>query len=457
MIDIIIGTHRLLQKDVQFMNLGLLIVDEEQRFGVKQKESLKKYRALVDVLALTATPIPRTFQMSLMGVRDLSIIETPPEQRHAIETYLSPYEEPLIVRAIQREIDRRGQVFFVHNKVQTIDQTADKLKRLVPKARFAVAHGQMKEKELEATMLRFLQGKVDVLVCTTIIESGLDIPSANTIIIDDVDRLGLAQIYQLRGRVGRAKEKAYAYLLVSDGTSLTRDAEKRLKALMDFTNLGAGLHLAMHDLKIRGGGNILGYSQAGHISAVGYELYLKLIEQAIAELKGDVQRMEINPEINVDLPAYLPESYVTDMDVRLNLYRRLSGLGEDRELEVLVEEIKDRFGSPPREVKNLLSLMSLRICLKHLGISRLDVGPRLLGLTFSNDSPVNPENLVRLADDEPGNFSFISGNKLNIRLGQVTNSDKLKTIKAILHKLDMRSETSNRWPDNHHAKKSVLW
>ncbi|MDY6973771.1 MAG: transcription-repair coupling factor, partial [Thermodesulfobacteriota bacterium] len=259
-IDILIGTHRILQKDVKFTDLGLLIVDEEQRFGVRQKETLRKYRAMVDVLAITATPIPRTLYMSMMGVRDLSIIETPPEDRLAIQSYLSHYDESLILRALQFELERGGQIFFVHNKVRTIDHMADRLRQLAPQIRFSVAHGQMKEKELENTMMRFLQKEVDVLICTTIIEAGLDIPSANTIIINQVDRLGLAQIYQLRGRVGRSKEKAYAYLLLSDNSELSRDAEKRLKALMDFSNLGAGLHLAMHDLKIRGGGNILGFA-----------------------------------------------------------------------------------------------------------------------------------------------------------------------------------------------------
>ncbi|UCF55959.1 MAG: transcription-repair coupling factor, partial [Deltaproteobacteria bacterium] len=338
-IDVLIGTHRILQKDVSFRDLGLLIIDEEQRFGVKQKETLKKYRTLVDVLALTATPIPRTLHMSLMGVRDLSIIETPPEDRLAIQTYLSPYDEATITHAIEFELERGGQVFFVHNRVQTIENMIHNLMRLVPQARFAIAHGQMKERNLEETMIRFLRKEIDVLVCTTIIESGLDIPSTNTIIINDTDRFGLSQIYQLRGRVGRSKENAYAYLLLSDGSTLTREAEKRLKALMDFSHLGAGIHLALHDLKIRGGGNILGFSQSGHISAIGYELYMKLIEQTVAELKGEEWHEETNPEINVDIPAYLPEDYVSDIDVRLNLYRRLSSLREPSELEAMIEEI----------------------------------------------------------------------------------------------------------------------
>jgi transcription-repair coupling factor (superfamily II helicase) len=331
-VDVLIGTHRMLQKDVSFRDLGLLIIDEEQRFGVKQKEAIKGFRALVDVLALTATPIPRTLHMTLMGIRDLSIIETPPEDRQPIQTFLSPYDESTIAQAIQLEVQRGGQVFFVHNRVQTIHAVANRLMKLVPHARLAVAHGQMRERDLEETMIRFLRKEIDVLVCTTIIEAGLDIPSVNTIFINEVDRFGLAQIYQLRGRVGRSDENAYAHLLLSKEATLTRDAEKRLRALMDFSHLGAGIQLAMHDLKIRGGGNILGFSQSGHISAIGYELYVRMIEQAISELKGEEWHEEVNPEINVNMPAYLPSRYVADADVRLNFYRRLSGLREDEEL-----------------------------------------------------------------------------------------------------------------------------
>ncbi|MBW2282970.1 MAG: transcription-repair coupling factor [Deltaproteobacteria bacterium] len=430
-IDILIGTHRILQKDVAFKDLGLLIIDEEQRFGVKQKEALKRFRSLVDVLAMTATPIPRTLHMSLMGVRDLSMIETPPEDRLDIETYLSPYDKPLIARAIQNELARGGQVFFVHNRVQTIDSVADRLRQLVPHARMAVAHGRMKERELEGTMMRFLQKEVDVLVCTTIIESGLDIPSANTIIIDEVDRLGLAQVYQLRGRVGRSREKAYAYLLLSRGTVLTRDAEKRLKALMDFSHLGAGLHLALHDLKIRGGGNILGFNQAGHISAVGYELYLKLIEKAVAELKGEEWQEDINPEINADISAFLPADYVLDTDVRLNLYRRLSSLRADAELGAVREEIRDRFGPLPKEAENLLGVMGVRLRLKGMGISRLDLGPRDLTLTFSESSAVDSDRILGWVGAHPNISRFTAQNRLRIRM-PMDGAERLDKAQAFL-------------------------
>ncbi|MFH1351938.1 MAG: transcription-repair coupling factor [Pseudomonadota bacterium] len=434
-IDILIGTHRLLQKDVSFKDLGLLIIDEEQRFGVKQKETLKKYRALVDVLALTATPIPRTLHMSLMGVRDLSIIQTPPEDRLAIQTYLCPFDEPTIIHAIEFELERRGQVFFVNNRVQTIENMANRLINLVPNARFAVAHGQMKERELEDTMLRFLRKEVDVLVCTTIIESGLDIPSTNTIIINDADRFGLSQIYQLRGRVGRSDEVAYAYLLLSDGSRLTREAEKRLKALMDFTHLGAGIHLAMHDLKIRGGGNILGFSQSGHISAIGYELYLRFIEQAIAELKGEEWREEINPEINVNIPAYLPSDYVPDTDVRLNLYRRMSGLHENEELEEIIKEMNDRFGPPPMEVSNLFSIMSIRLVLKKMRVTRLDMSGENLLITFSHDADVEPGNLIKLVEREPRRFRFLSENKLKVWMGEKTVYESFQEAKKVIQEM----------------------
>lgn len=375
--------------------------------------------------------------MSMMGVRDLSIIETPPEDRLAIETYLSPYDEALIARSLRFELERKGQVFFVHNKVQTIDYMADRLSKLVPEARVAIGHGQMTARELESTMMRFINKEIDVLVCTTIIESGLDIPSANTILINEVDRLGLAQIYQLRGRVGRSKEKAYAYLLISRGSVLTRDAEKRLKALMDFSHLGAGLHLAMHDLKIRGGGNVLGFAQAGHISAVGYELYLKLIERATAELKGDEWQEDINPEINVDMPAYLPGDYVMDTDVRLNLYRRLSNLSQKTELETMSEEIRDRFGPPPQEVRNLLSLMSLRLLLKNTGISRLDVGSDWLAVTISPDRKREPKRLVELVNNEPQRFRFLSPNKLRVRVGTLSPAEDLSKIENAIEELSL--------------------
>ncbi len=434
-IDILIGTHRILQKDVKFADLGLLIIDEEQRFGVKQKELLKKYRATIDVLSLAATPIPRTLHMSLLGVRDITIIETPPQDRLSIKTHISYYDESLISRAIRFELKRGGQVFFVHNRVQTIEKITEKLKKLVPEANFAIAHGQMKERELEKTMMSFLNKEIDVLVCSSIIESGLDIPSANTIIIDDVEKLGLAQIYQLRGRVGRSKEKAYAYLLISDPSSITSQGEKRLKALMDFSRLGAGLQLAMHDLKIRGGGNILGYAQSGHISEIGYEMYIKLIEQTIAELKGEEWYEDINPEININISAYLPEKYIMDPDLRLNIYRRLSMLSDESDLSRIKEEILDRFGPMPQEVKNLFDIMRIRILLKKLGVNRFDVTTDTMILTFTYNNHINPQKIITLVNKKPRSFIFISQNKLKINTKKLSFPNDLSKIKKLLNNI----------------------
>ena len=435
-VNVLIGTHRILSKDIGFKDLGILIVDEEQRFGVRQKEKLKEFRAIVDVLALTATPIPRTLHLSLMGVRDLSIIETPPEDRLAIQTYLSPYDEATIKHAIENEMERGGQVFFVHNRVQSIDNIAARVKKIVPDARIAIGHGQMKGTDLEKTMLRFLRKEIDVLVCTTIIESGLDIPSANTIIINQVERFGLSQIYQLRGRVGRSSENAYAYLLLSKKAKMTREAEKRLKALMDFSQLGAGIHLAMHDLKIRGGGNILGFSQSGHIASIGYELYLKLTEEAIAELKGEEYHPDINPEINVDLSAYLPEEYVSDIDVRLNIYRRLSSLKEEEDLKKMIDEIKDRFGSPPVSVSNLLKVMEIRLMMKQKSIGRLDVKEDSLMFTFSPGANINPGDVVKMVEKKRPRFSLLADSRLRARIKRMDHLSALSEAKNIIGEFD---------------------
>ncbi len=327
-IDIVIGTHRLLQKDVVFKDLGLLVLDEEQRFGVKHKEKLKNLRSSVDVLTLTATPIPRTLHMSLMGIRDISIISTPPEYRQSIITYISEFDDTVISEAMTRELNRKGQIFFVHNNIHSIEKIATRIKQLVPGIRLEVAHARLDENQLETVMYQFMNKDIDLLVCTSIIESGLDIPSANTIIVNRADRFGLAQIYQLRGRVGRADEQAYAYLLIPHESSLTKDAQKRLKVLMEHSDLGSGFQIAMNDLKIRGGGTILGASQSGHIAAVGYDMFLKLMENAIADLKGQPIPENIEPEINVSMSAYLPESYIPDLDQRLIAYRRLAKMSE---------------------------------------------------------------------------------------------------------------------------------
>lgn len=384
-IDIIIGTHRLIQKDVFFKDLGLFIIDEEQRFGVKHKEVLKKIRNTVDVLALTATPIPRTLHLSLMGVRDISVISTPPERRQAVKTYICEFDDAVICDAIKKELNRNGQIFFVHNNVHHILAIAKHLQELVPEARLDVAHGRLSEKDLEKVMRRFINKEIDMLICTTIIESGLDIPAANTIMINRADRFGLAQIYQLRGRVGRSEEQAYAYLFIPNETTLSKDAQKRLKVLMEHSDLGSGFQIAMNDLKIRGGGSVLGISQSGHIAAVGYDMFLQLMEQSVANLKGEITHNPIDPEINITMSAYLPESYIPDIDQRLSAYKRLSKMTELREIADFKNELIDRFGALPKSGANLL----LKIMLKTLSIKaqvkRLDLSGQYLCLYFSEN------------------------------------------------------------------------
>ncbi|PIE68847.1 MAG: transcription-repair coupling factor [Deltaproteobacteria bacterium] len=402
-LDMVVGTHRLLSKDVNFRRLGLLIVDEEHRFGVTHKEKIKKLKATVDVLTLTATPIPRTLQMSLLGIRDLSVISTPPRQRRAVKTFLARYDGLVIREAVLREMERQGQVFFIHNRVRTIARMAETVQQLVPHARVGVAHGQMPGAQLEEVMIRFINHELDVLVCTTIVESGLDIANANTIIINRADHLGLADIYQLRGRVGRSSRQSYAYLLVPSLEALTPDAQKRLRALMDCSELGAGFKLAMNDLQIRGGGNLLGVSQSGHIAAVGYDLYLELLQATVADLKkqaatGEVQADFPDPEITFNVSAFLPEDYVTDSSQRYHLYRRLSaaGLGTPEELADLSDELEDRFGPLPQEAKLLVRVIGLKHHLRPLGIVKLEQGPDSLIFTFADATPVTPEKLVEL-------------------------------------------------------------
>jgi len=370
-IDIVIGTHRLLQKDVAFKDLGLVVIDEEQRFGVTHKEHLKQMRSEVDVLTLTATPIPRTMHMSLAGVRDMSTMETPPEERLPIKTYVAEYDERLIREAILRELDRNGQVFFVHNRVNSIHRIASRLAEFVPEAKIAIGHGQMPEDQLESIMLDFTQGKIDILVSTTIIESGLDIPNVNTIIINDADRLGLAQLYQLRGRVGRGTNRAYAYFLYARGKRLTPQAERRLKTIFEATELGAGFHIAMRDLEIRGAGNLLGAEQSGHIGAVGFDLYTRLLAEAVEESRGGGVRKAPAPQpptIDLPLAARLPDDYVEDLDTRLTLYQRLAKLSSLREVDDMAEELEDRFGALPLAARNLLYAVKVRLLAMEAGV-----------------------------------------------------------------------------------------
>ncbi|HYA08343.1 MAG TPA: transcription-repair coupling factor, partial [Gaiellaceae bacterium] len=368
-VDILIGTHRLLSRDVRAKNLGLLIVDEEQRFGVKQKELLRQLKLKVDVISMSATPIPRTLQMSLAGVRDISVIETPPEGRRPIKTYVGEYDEELVKQALQREHAREGQAFFMHNRIETIDETAERLRGLCPAMRFEVAHGQLDEKTLEERMLRFLRGDADVLVCTSIIESGIDIPQANTLIVERADTFGLAQLYQIRGRVGRSRERAYAYLLYPSAAALTPDAAQRLSALSDYTELGAGFKIAMRDLEIRGAGNLLGDEQSGHVAALGFELYMQMLDEAVAAAedgRGPEEEWEpVRLDVNVD--AYVPTDYIPYEQAKIDIHRRIAGAREVADLVLLREELEDRFGPPPEPLLNLISLQQARIKLGQAG------------------------------------------------------------------------------------------
>jgi transcription-repair coupling factor (superfamily II helicase) len=398
-LDIVIGTHRLLSSDVSFKDLGLLIIDEEQRFGVKQKEQLKTLKTQVDVLTLTATPIPRTLHMSLIGIRDVSIIATPPARRHAIKTYIARPDEATIRDAILREIQREGQVFYLHNRVSTIEVTTAQLQEIVPEARIRFAHGQMNEHELEDIMQRFIREEFQVLVSTTIVESGIDIPNANTIIISDAPRYGLAQLYQLRGRVGRGTRQAYAYLLTPPSVKLSTDVKERLGIFASMEELGLGFELAMRDLEIRGSGNLLGKEQSGNVASVGFDLYTRILKEALDNLKGDALSAtpEIHPEVNIGVVAYIPNYYIPDISERLLLYQRLADLGDDQETIELADEISDRFGPPPPEVRDLIGVMKVRSMLRRLGVLKLERN-KLQGfnITLSAEAPFDVSKIMRL-------------------------------------------------------------
>ena len=379
-VDIVIGTHRLLSKDVRFHDLGLLIVDEEHRFGVAHKERIKQLKETVDVLTLTATPIPRTLQMALSGLRDLSAIQDPPEGRLAVRTYLLEWDPTIVREAILRELDRGGQVYYVHNRIETIHREAERLQKLVPQASLRVGHGRMSPDELEEVMLDFYDHQFDVLVCTTIIESGIDIPNVNTIIVTDADRLGLAQLHQLRGRVGRSSRQAYCYLTYPPFKQLTEAAEKRLDALRDFTDLGAGFQLALRDLEIRGAGNLLGAEQHGFIAAVGFDLYCQMIDEAVRELRGQPHEEPLLPSVNLPVSAFLPADYVPTDGMRLAFYRRIAACRTPDAVDAVQRELEDRFGDPPAPVWNLLALMRLRMRCVPAGVGRIEADRQ--GITF---------------------------------------------------------------------------
>ena len=417
-VDIVIGTHRLLSEDVTFKDLGLLVVDEEQRFGVAAKDKLKRIRTSVDVLTLTATPIPRTLEMALTGIREVSNIRTPPEDRHPILTYVGPYDEQAVSAAIRREMLREGQVFYVHNRIQSIDHAVERLRRLVPDARYAVAHGRMSEGQLEQVMFEFWNRGYDVLVATTIIESGLDLPQVNTLIVERAERLGLAQLYQLRGRVGRSNQRAYAYLFHPPSERLTEDAYRRLEAIGEFADLGSGFELAMRDLEIRGAGSILSETQAGHIAAVGFDLYVELMADAVSELKGEPIETEDVPDVRIDVPvdAHLPDDYVPGADQRLEAYRRLAAATTTDEAEDVAAEWRDRFGDLPAAAEALVDVARLRVEAIRIGLAeivKVRNEVRLAPVSLRAAEEVRLERLARGAVVR-GDVMFIRAPKTNL-------------------------------------------
>ncbi len=413
-VDIIIGTHRLLSKDIKFHNLGLLIVDEEHRFGVTHKEKIKKLKSLVDILTLTATPIPRTLNFSLNGIRDLSIINTPPADRLAIRTYTCYFDETTLRDAVMKELRRGGQVFFVHNRVQSIEKITKQIEKIVPEARVRFAHGQMKEDHLEEVMIDFIHHAFDILVCTTIIESGLDIPNANTMLINRADTFGLAQLYQLRGRVGRSDRQAYCYLIVPHETLQTAKARRRLAVIQRFTELGSGFKIASHDLEIRGAGNILGDEQSGHIAAIGYDLYAQLLQEAIHELKNTHIPEDFEPELSLNMTAKIPSAYIPDKQLRLVLYKQLSSSKSQEEVDEIREEWIDRFGTLPEEAENLIGLIIVKVLCQKLLVSQIKQSGNNLFLTFHPDHKIDTSILTRTIEADPKHFSITRDGKFAI-------------------------------------------
>ncbi len=401
-VDIVIGTHRLISKDVKFQDLGLLVVDEEQRFGVAHKERLKEMRQNVDALALSATPIPRTLHMSLVGLRDMSVIETAPRDRLAIQTVVAPFQEDLVRRAIENEIARDGQVYFIHNRVESIYSLATLVQKLVPKARVVVGHGQMSEKELESVMLKFIRDEADVMVATTIVENGLDIPKANTILINRADRLGLAELYQLRGRVGRSHQRAYAYLLVPPDTTLSDIARKRLSAMKEFSELGAGFRIAALDLELRGAGNMLGRQQHGHIEAIGFDMYCQMLERAVSKLKGEESTPELRTTLSLGLDVRIPENYIPSENLRLRTYKRISSIATEEEKQDVRRELADRFGAPPATVENLLEYAVLKSMCERLRISAVERQGNRIAIRFHAETTLDPATLVKVVRSRKG-------------------------------------------------------
>ena len=439
-IDILIGTHKLLQNSIKYKDLGLLVVDEEHRFGVKQKEKIKQLRSNVDILTLTATPIPRTLNMAMGGMRDLSIIATPPAKRLAVKTFVRQHDEALIREAILRETLRGGQVYYLHNHVDTIEKTAADIQALVPEARVVTAHGQMRERELERIMSDFYHQRFNVIVCTTIIETGIDVPSANTIIMDRADHLGLAQLHQLRGRVGRSHHQAYAYLLTPHEKRMTKDAKKRLEAIASLEDLGAGFTLATHDLEIRGAGELLGEDQSGSMSQVGFSLYMEMLDHAVEALK-DGKQLSLNQvtakqtEIELRLPALIPEDYIFDVSLRLSLYKRIASCKNKNQLDDIQVELIDRFGLLPQATKNLVHIAKIRLKAQIIGISRIEVNEKSGSIEFNDDTSVDHMLIIGLVQKQPTMYKMVPPNKLKFNKASEGEQARFNLITNLLNDL----------------------
>ena len=439
-VDILIGTHKLIQSDVKFSDLGLLIIDEEHRFGVGQKEKIKQLRANIDILTLTATPIPRTLNMAMNGIRDLSIIATPPARRVSIKTFVRQKDDLIIREAILREILRGGQVYYLHNDVASIENTAEKLTELVPEARVVIGHGQMRERELERVMSDFYHQRYNVLVCSTIIETGIDVPTANTIIIERADNFGLAQLHQLRGRVGRSHHQAYAYLLTPPPKLMTKDAKRRLEALESLDNLGAGFILATHDLEIRGAGELLGNEQSGQIESIGFSLYMELLDAAVKALKeGREPSLEEithqQAEIELRVPALLPDDYLGDVNMRLSFYKRIAAAESKQELDELKVELIDRFGLLPEATKNLLQIAEMRLMVKPLKVLKIDAGTQGGFIEFSPSAKVDPEKFIKLIQQNPIVYRFDGPLKFKFVKALPENKERLEFVMDLVKTL----------------------
>ena len=449
-IDIVIGTHRLLSKDVEFKDLGLLIIDEEHRFGVKDKEKIKEYKNSIDVLTMTSTPIPRTLHMSIVGIRDMSIIYEPPQNRKPVQTYVLEYDEEVIREAITKELERGGQVFYLFNNVEGIERKANEILGLVPEAKVAYAHGKMSGNELENIMLDFINGETNVLVCTTILESGIDIPNANTIIVENADRLGLAQLYQIRGRVGRSDVQAYAYITYKRDKMLSEVADKRLKAMKEFTEFGSGFKIAMRDLEIRGAGSLLGEIQSGHLEQVGYDTYCDLLDQVVKEMKGIEVKPEVDIQIDLDITSYIPDNYIEDSSEKIDIYQKIALCRTENDIQDVIDEITDRFGDMPKELNNLIEIARIKQLCKKVGVMKIT--EKNNRITYSQNivfyfdkDQYNPDIIAILLKKYGTKIKFSTGIEpyITLLLKNKNEEELIKEIKEFLKTVDIKKVSEN--------------